>query len=770
MKTIKLNFLLVIMALGVFTFTSCEDEFTEEDFFDKQAELAATKHGYDLEKLILQYELSRANDSLMRVFQTQLTDAINDENAEALRQAGLLSSYTLTVENQGGTPIEGATISLAGSNAAAGRVDAVTDATGQAIFTDVVIGDNPVQISAPGFVGVSYILQLGSINNGTDYLLINSKVYPLGRSETSRITLLSADGASGTFATINGTATIETDVTNETSEVPQDVTIIAYLNGTAFSGGGVGGFYNGSASLGDFRFIGEGVGSAVVDNATGAWSMLLPATESGISYTLQAPTLTANQAIVIDTRNGKSITPELASVPTRFGANVNESPAVAISGARAVFPAPTGAGNGANLTFAPFARDINFTLDIDGNTGTDNVNNIEFDIRSEGGTFQTSPTAAITTATAPTTAAVLTTSLLGDLDLTVSGGVGYTIGEDYDITINVLAGATVLGTVTVTETAVDDGAGNGVLPAITEAGNFLLDDDDDDVNFFGITGYSVTVTEVAPAVAPTTAATITVTCDCVVDQVQTSTTGVGYTTAISGITFSGGGGTAFPIVAVLGTGFQYSVAIDNTGITVPYTIFPEFGWYLSSISDPLDDFDSDVSFTEAGSGLTGEDFNDLVGIDGSGNIVLTRTVTNLRTDISYRAPVVEVVEPTAMIAFADVEIDDNGHVIDLFNVDEGSGYNVIFGVTITPTLATSPGTGAAVLLSNFSILSTGEVEWNGDYTITDEGSGYLQELNPGFNDGVINFSTTTTINAVSGSVFDVKLIYGTGERLEDVNQ
>ncbi|MEQ8809055.1 MAG: hypothetical protein RIE59_08315, partial [Imperialibacter sp.] len=276
MKTIKLNFLLVIMALGVFTFTSCEDEFTEEDFLDKQAELAAAQQGFDLEKLILQYELMRENDSLMRVFQAELANVIRDENTEALRQAGLLSSYTLTIEDQGGVPIDSVNVSVGGSNPAA-RVDVVTSG-GTVVINDIVIGASPITITAPGFVGVSYILDLGSIGYYDDFFVIGERVYTLGRRETSRITLLSANGGSGTFATVNGSASIETDLTNTATEIPQNVTIVAYLNGTSYSGGGVSGLFNSSVTMSDFRFIGEGIGSAVVDNTTGRFSMQLPAT------------------------------------------------------------------------------------------------------------------------------------------------------------------------------------------------------------------------------------------------------------------------------------------------------------------------------------------------------------------------------------------------------------------------------------------------------------------------------------------------------------
>ncbi|MEQ9374416.1 MAG: hypothetical protein RIG68_04535 [Imperialibacter sp.] len=772
MKTIKLNFLLVIMALGVFTFTSCEDEFTEEDFLDKQAELAAAQQSFDLEKLILQYELMRENDSLMAVFSNQLAGMLKDENTEALRQAGLLASYTLTIENQGGAPLEGVTVSVGGSNPAA-RVDAVTDATGQVIINDIVIGASPVQVTLAGFVGVSYILDLGTISSGEEYFQIGSYIYPLGRHETTRIVLLSADGASGTFATVNGTATIETDLTNSASEVPQDVTIVAYLDGTDFDYESAQNFFHSSVDIYDVRFSGEGIGSAIVDNTTGRFSMLLPANENGISYTLMVPDVTADQTIVIDTRDDLPVTPELATVPARYGP-VNGgtfSPSISIAGAKAVFPAPTGAGNGANLTFTVVPRDLNIGFTIDGNAGaTPNSGNVEFDIISDGGTVQISPTAAVATATTPTTPIALQTSIIGDLDLTVAGGVGYTIGEDYDITIDVLSGATVLQTVTVTETAVDDGTGNGVLPTIDETGGNILTNGSDNLNAFGVTGYQVTVVEVAPAVAPTTAATITVTCDCRVDAIQTTTTGVGYSAPITGITFAGGGtGAALPVVDVVATGFEYTIAIDNTGITVPYTILPAVNWYNTTVASFPDASATDtdvISYTEAGTGLTGN-LDDLLGIDGTGNLILTRTVTNLRTGISYAAPVLEIVEPMAMMASADVDINSDGTIGGLFNEDGGMGYTGVFGVTIMPTLATSPGTGAAVQLFDFTTQGTREVQWSTNWTVTDKGSGYLEELN---NSAFGAYSGPTSVYAVSGEVFELTVKYGSGVRLQNVNQ
>ncbi|MEQ8534227.1 MAG: carboxypeptidase-like regulatory domain-containing protein, partial [Imperialibacter sp.] len=444
MKTIKLNFLLVIMALGVFTFTSCEDEFTEEDFLDKQAELAAAQQSFDLEKLILEYELMRENDSLMRVFQAELANIIRDENAEALRQAGLLSSYTVTVENQGGAPLEGVTVSVGGSNPAA-RVDALTDATGQVIIEDIVIGASPVQVTLTGFVGVSYILDLGNINFNDDYHTIGDRVYPLGRRETSRITLLSADGASGTFGTVKGTATIEVDVTNLTPEIPQDVTIVAYLNGTSYSGGSPTSFYNSSVTMSDFRFIGEGIGSAVVDNATGAWSMLLPATEGGITYNFQLPTITADQRIAIDERDEVAIAPEYATVPTMFGPAAGSYDYVnPVSGATAVFTAAPAQGTGFGLTYTQVAR----ALDAGVNTGTGQnntfVNNTDVSVgadvyrmTSRGSALSTSPTATADGGNGTGTDATFTTAIFGRITAIgiAAAGTGFAVNDQDQMTV-----------------------------------------------------------------------------------------------------------------------------------------------------------------------------------------------------------------------------------------------------------------------------------------------------------------------------------------------
>src|SRR5437879_3521997 len=104
----------------------------------------------------------------------------------------------------------------------------------------------------------------------------------------------------------------------------------------------------------------------------------------------------------------------------------------------------------------------------------------------------------------------------------------------------------------------------------------------------------------------------------------------------------------------------------------------------------------------------------------SASVVQTDATNKFRTAGYSSAPPRSIVSASeATQAAATVYIDSKGNFYYLNNpgYDTGRGYDAKFGVTIKPTIATAPGTGAVLDLStNFNLNnSTGEYLWNGNY-------------------------------------------------------
>ncbi len=799
MKTIRHNFLFAIMALGVFVFTSCEDEFTEEDFLDKQAELAAAKQSFDLEKLILEYQLIRGNDSASMVFNQQLEaylaelqDAQETENIEALRQAGLIVSYTLTVENQGGVPIDSVAVSVGGNNPVARRD--LSTSGGELVINDLPVGVSPIRMTATGYIGVAFTVDFGDMNNGGEFQVVGDRIYPLGRNEADRITMISSAGS--TMGTVSGTATIETDVTNLTPEIPQNVTVTAYLDGAVadpFIGAATS---NSGSVISDFRFIGEGIGSAVVDNTTGAWSMMLPATEGGISYTLQIPMVMADQTIVIDERDGVDIAPELATVPTMFGPSGTAGTYDAVSsvpGAKAVFTAAPAQGTGFGLTFTLFTRALSTGTSTSLETEQFTIGNDVYRLTSRGSGLSTSPTgtAANGIATGGTNA-TFTTAIAGRVTglAIATAGTGYVVNDVLTVTVfprdvNGNNTATDIDNdgnpfgaadpndianlqFTVTVASVDGaGAITGITLPTTGLG-FGAD------AYFGnsVTQYVVTaVTGGSGATADFSVSSVSAR----VSAVTVATGGTLYNnSALPTITFTGGnglGGTpTLPTLSLIGMAYEYAITPSGgTGYAVlpamSYTQVTTFGGAVTTTGN-VDIYDG--TSVDADEPLISE-----FTLAGGVPVLENGTLLTYRTlNFTFAAPTAIITPDPVTLPVASLTITADGEITGLSASNVGSGFGSEFGVTIEPCPPTGPGSGAAIsLANNFSKGTNMESVWSGGSSVVTRGSGYLVNANqiPGLAFGIIAYSGPSSVNVVSGGTYKFQIIYGTGNRTQDVD-
>lgn len=769
-----------------------------------QADLAAQQQAFNLEKLILEYQLMRSNDSASMVFAQQLAayveqlkDAQEAENLEALRQAGLIVSYTLIVENQGGVAIDSASVTVGGNNPVASLN--LSTSGGQLVIEDLPVGASPFSITATGYVGVSFIVDFGQVSGGTDaaadeFVVVGERIYPIGRNEASRITLVSV--GNGTTATVSGTATIETNVTNLTPEIPQNVTIVAYVDGTSNP-------YAGHASASgptiyDFRFIGEGIGSATVDNTTGAWSMVLPAKENGITYSFTIPEITADQTIAIDERDEVAIAPEYAVVPARFGPQSSSTAQTvsSVPGARAVFTAPPAQGSGFTFTFTQVQSGLSTGQNDFLGDEEQLIGNTLYRLTARGSGLSSSPTgtAAGGIATGGSNA-TFTTAIAGRVTgLSIAAaGTGYAVNDNLTVVVfprdangnNTTTdinndgnndnnpvnndGSSLSFTVTVSSVG-GGGAITGITLPTTGIGFGA------DAYFgFGVTQHVVTSVTGGTGVNANFAVSSV---NARVSDVQVATGGSLYTSAPTSITFTGGnalGGTpTLPSLTAVVTGFLYNITPSGgTG----YSVLPTMS-YNYSPSPTATSGDAAVTnvttFTiiDGANTTTGQAILPEFTLASGVPVLRNSGLLTYRTPLSFSTPVAVITPVPSTLPVATVNISSAaatfGQVTGLSVVNQGRGFASPFTVTIEPSIATAPGSGASIPLTGFGALTANlETQWGGTIGTVVPGSGYLPNLN---RSGTVNYSGLSTLTVVSGRTYPGNLIqYGTGTRLQNVD-
>jgi len=255
-------------------------------------------------------------------------------------------------------------------------------------------------------------------------------------------------------------------------------------------------------------------------------------------------------------------------------------------------------------------------------------------------------------------------------------------------------------------------------------------------------------------------------------------TGSGYTSP--SFAFSGGGGTTQAAMSVLQFGTQWSFDVDNSGITTPYPLEPS---YIALEYVEVDDdsrYVDQIGYAENAETGNISDFDDLLTVDGSGNLVWIDQTANYITDFDTdEQPRVIVIKNEANIAEADVIYNDidqiSGSVFDLDINDSGNGYTDRFSITVEPSAVGAPGSGVIVDMMYGDFLNTGEYQWDSDFDFVNQGSGFLRNLNQiNGNSGTGNsfrLYTTPGIydNLNEGDVKVLNIDYGTGLRSINFN-
>lgn len=252
-KTRILSFLLVIILAGVFT--SCKDDFTEEDALNAQ----------------------------------QTVD---------------VSVYVIDYFNT--TAVSGATVSIIKDGAA---VTAQTNEQGIASFSDVKIGGGlPVTVEKEGFTKVQD--------------LVDVDVYDYRQGHFT--TTLGVLSLTENTATIKGKLEIESDVTNEDTEVvPEGTEVKAYLD---------------LDGMNTVEFV-------ATTDANGNYELVVPATNTGVDYRMKYATLTIDQKIAKNGNKGDAdfpaTIPSIANISTTFNPVGSAVDIPSVPSIVATLPAPT---------------------------------------------------------------------------------------------------------------------------------------------------------------------------------------------------------------------------------------------------------------------------------------------------------------------------------------------------------------------------------------------------------------------------------------------
>jgi hypothetical protein len=274
-------------------------------------------------------------------FQSCKKSSLSEEDAIKLQQQTLVD-YTVTLVSADNTHlISTSTKSASAVLAINGAIVKVTqdgvmvtktaDASGVLVFPNLKLGSASVQIKASGYSVINYVvdllaMQMSYSSSHTSTYVSTTDYYSSSSTDQHDAGLLTIVGGSrlgniiamipnsGTsMATIQGKVTYESDLTNIGREtVPASTRVLAILSG------------------GNSNLIGNQADNYITSlsydsldmkgttDATGNYSIKVPATADGLTYKLVVPDFSATQQIIMSTVNGDTVN-SVQTIPTYFG-------------------------------------------------------------------------------------------------------------------------------------------------------------------------------------------------------------------------------------------------------------------------------------------------------------------------------------------------------------------------------------------------------------------------------------------------------------------
>lgn len=783
--------LLFVMALGV---ASCSDEFNEEEFIEKQADLAESKAAADHQRAleVIQAQLQstldaieaqkNADDELARLQAMlnqelqMLMQSIRDKNDStaaanylaAYRAAGLFTEFTVVVNDRDGEPLADAEVRVSSI------ADAVTTgADGMAVFTDVVVGNNLLTVTSDDVLD----FRANVVFNRLNIERINT-TNPVVEPTTAMLALnLFAELASSDeVGTISGTVTIETDLTNDTPEFPTGAAVSAdlsnYLNSNnviAFQDPNLGAVNSMALTEGDL-----GVGE--IDPATGNYELKVPIAGNGSNVNLIFPEITADQTLAISERDGNEIPAEIATVPARFNLNNVIAPDVEpVQGYEVVVNEPATIGSGFELNYTKMPFDIanaangGFFGDLDDAKRSTEFSDefgrqtarVTLSLESRGSGYESSPTVSVGTDSIGYGWLRMWASALNVVD----EGTGYGAEQPVDITLRVYqrgGGQFDQFIKTVTSDA------DGTLPTDLE---FEATDEFGSENILQA-GYAIDsvgiIVSGAGSDAEISPVIVSEMYGVTLDNLNNSDLDESYT-EFPNLTITGG--TTNATVSVT-TANRYFIDIANVG--TGYTIEPTF-----TFTGTVDQGGGDISQSTTGNiayrsrQSPGQDtetsFSLFIQIDGEGGLEPQNESFSLQTlPFNYWVgePVLSQDLFTQQLEVGVQILDqDEGSLVGNV-VTSGANYDENRTVTVTPRIAGIGGAGFEWVFNDNFDASIGRYDYAFNDNIVSNGSGYKANLNILKEDPV--GASTANVFVRRGETTTVDRYYGTGVRLENV--
>ena len=258
--------------IGV-NFNSCKkDDFSEKDAMNLQAQL-------DKQKTLDQDTLSTKN------YRVSYTVTLVDASTSTLKSASVVSAIT------------GAKVKFVQDTTI---ITKTADASGIVAFSNLKPGMANVNVTLTDYSEVNYTVNLSSSNpNG-------------GRQLSNIIPLIPIAGAS--TGIIKGKVIFEADLTNRAPEVvPVGTKIIATVDVLSAA------FNVSPANITSISY--DKLSLNATTDATGNFSMVVPATLLGLTYVIKVSDFTADQKLLQDTYNNKDTSGYVVSIPTNFGSS-----------------------------------------------------------------------------------------------------------------------------------------------------------------------------------------------------------------------------------------------------------------------------------------------------------------------------------------------------------------------------------------------------------------------------------------------------------------
>ncbi|MGW8121480.1 hypothetical protein ACV07N_02385 [Roseivirga echinicomitans] len=795
MKTNKTKLIICLLLAMVMGISACSDEFDESEFIKEQADLAEGKSAKDHQRAlaVIQAQLDAtlvaiqaqaaadqtndaariaaqlAADEALAELQSMLTKELErlqyslksaeDSTAaanylEAYRAAGLFTEFTANIVSDD-TPLAGVVVSLSSI-----PDPVTTNAVGQAIFKDVVVGVNRMKVTSSEYLDMQADLtfnRLGVMRLGT-----TTVVQPATASMT--LSLLSETLADNKTATISGVVTIETDLTNDKPEFPAALTISADLTDYVNSNGAVS--VNGINYPNNIAFTEGELGVTTVDPATGAYTMLVPVSENGTNIKLIFPEIKANQKIAIAQRDDTVIPAEIASVPTMFSLdNNNPSNVGSVRGYDIVTNNPATPGTGLTLEYNPspitltngFFNSSNLR-NSNGQIGFYSTAVWTYRLTSVGSAYTGSPALMFG---AKAIGFGLLKGYVNTLTVT-NAGTGY--GNAQNVQLQLIAnlkggGTTLLGSKNILSTA------TGTLPAtITVDDNDLFGKNNPFTNNQEITSFEIKVVgnnnDAVVKANLTTSLHGFIINDAPKDKFTSAPT----------FTFTGGGTGATQATLSINALHQHIVTISNAG--TGYTIMPDD---IVMKGDRVTSFNG--SFV---SGVTGdvEVWRNGVNTNNNSNLLNSMELNrnggirfNNQDNVYYTAYFYES-KPETVITDTRVDkfdtrfvINNEGEIVNSVIQSVGDGYDQARSLSIVPRLGAT-GSGAEFRIDEFFDASSGEYFYQG-FTTVNSGKDYVNDINRS-TQGPNTNSRITLFSLKPGQSQTRDVVYGTGVRLENV--